>query len=529
VISFSISHVWSKQLMSSLHAQVQTAVDAIQNTRGAGVVYALRELDNLPRELVQSELQLRYGSAVDSRKTGLAYALANLGRVDCEFLCSRIESLATDEVDNLATALREARDDSLRTIGIAVAAIQTGQDWRLKARLAITALHLGDDTIAADMCRIDGRHDPVQRTIFIDELSSWHGDLTRLATVAGTASDAPCRSAICLALAGISLDRLTAGEQETWKAILSKWYESAPDSGTHSASGLALRSWETELPQIPSLSLPGSHRDWYFNRLGITMIRIRAGRFFRARQEAPDSDFQTVTVTQDYFLGDREVSLGQFQQFVADGDCPSAEKPKDWNGSHGTASPTPAHPVQQVSWYDAVLFCNWLSRKEGLSLCYERTGEHEKSIFGQREYDGWRLIAGATGYRLPTEPQWEHASRAGTSTLFAFGNEEELMSRYVVFQGRRAEPCASRLPNGWGLFDMHGNVWEWCDSLDERLGGDDFQDSTLDSKRPQRVYRGGGWLGDAADCQSRNRQKLDPSIRSMDLGFRVARVVSPIE
>ncbi len=120
------------------------------------------------------------------------------------------------------------------------------KNWRLKARLAVVALHLDDDRIAADMCRIDDRPDPIQRTIFIDELPAWHGDVTRLATYCQSRSDAALRSGLCLAVGSIPLGQLTEAERKAWKPVLTQWYETASDGGTHSAAGWALRQWGIE-------------------------------------------------------------------------------------------------------------------------------------------------------------------------------------------------------------------------------------------------------------------------------------------
>ena len=144
------------------------------------------------------------------------------------------------------------------------------------------------------------------------------------------------------------------------------------------------------------------------------------------------------------------------------------------------ASPTGAHPVQQVNWDDAVLFCNWLSVRDKWPGCYV-----------QKTNADWTRDAGGAGYRLPTEAEWEYACRAGTTTEFSSGDDESLLARYAVFAERSAEPCGSRLPNGWGLFDMHGNVWEWCEDWYGEYGRNDVEDPIGPPQGSFRVYRGG--------------------------------------
>ena len=295
-------------------------------------------------------------------------------------------------------------------------------NWRLKARLAVVALHLEDDRIAADMCRIDDRPDPVQRTIFVDEFSAWHGDVTKLAMYCQPQSDAALRSSLCLAVGSIALGQVIEAERAAWKRVLTQWYETASDGGTHSAAGWALRQWGTEVPAVPATSQPSEGRQWLVNSLGMTLLEIKPGVFVRKDQTTGAKE-QAVQLTRAFLLSDREISVRQFQEFISDAKYPTAEKPEEWQGIDARISPTPDHPVQQVNWYDAVLFCNWLSHKEELSACYERTGKKEKVKLGNAEHerDVWRLVADATGYRLPTEAEWEYACRAGTTTEYASG------------------------------------------------------------------------------------------------------------
>ena len=525
LIGVVIGNMVTAERQRSLVRQVATALDAEQNNRGLAVPFTLRDLERLPCALVVAEVKARYANAEPQHKLGLAYAMARYGQVDAPFLVSRIERSAPEEVDNFAAAFGRARQAASEAIHDLAKKATAEQNWRLEARLAVVALHLEDDRIPADMCRIDDRPDPVQRTIFIDELPAWHGDLNNLAAYSQPQSDAALRSGLCLGIGGIPSGQVTEAEREAWKSVLTQWYETASDGGTHSAAGWALRQWGIEVPAVPATSRPSEGRHWLVNSLGMTLLEIKPGVFVR-KDRTPEAKEQTVQLTRAFFLSDREISVGQFQQFISDAKYPTAEKPEEWQGVDEQISPTPDHPVQQVNWYDAVLFCNWLSRKEGRSACYERTGKKEKLKLGNAEYerDVWRLVADATGYRLPTEAEWEYACRAGTTTEFASGSDEEMLRKYAVFQASRTAPGGSKLPNGWGLFDMHGNVWEWCwDGYEKYDAKSPAVDPTGGPGVPDRVIRGGGWSGSAGIARASYRYGLTPDYRISLLGFRVAR------
>lgn len=173
-------------------------------------------------------------------------------------------------------------------------------------------------------------------------------------------------------------------------------------------------------------------------------------------------------------------------------------------GAWPSPAHAPQHPVASVSWLDAVRFCNALSLAEGLRACYTL----------QPGDTGADLIAGADGYRLPTEAEWEYACRAGSSA--ARYGELDAIAWYAANSGGGTHAVGAKLPNAWGLHDMLGNVWEWCTDLyDPQVYGD------------YRVFRGGGWADHERGCLAANRRRSHPTFAIDDLGFRIARSAAP--
>ncbi len=774
--------------------RLQTTVAALNSVKGV-IRPPLNELDAFPRELVLEELRAQFAESANSNRLPLAYALAHFGDVRVDYLVSQVEQAMPDEGQNIVHALRLAKQDALTAIAAKAEICDsksaepdsekldsgTGKPkyaaLRYKARLAMLSLHLGNSSLAKDMCQLGT--DPIQRTVFVDEGSTWCGDLLPLSDEAKTFDNADLRSAICLVVGSVPPDKVTQTQKKAWQTILSDWHVSQPDTGTHSASGWALREWGLPIPELPegepalgkdqqqqsvdvalnvtdlrqrirdfegeiqklqgsligtelaviagehaSISASGTHvafvttvpkklplrlrdlnssndrelgqfagdptispgpknliamvsddrnyadrevlllnpeddsirslglgsyptwshdgsklffrsktgpvmaidvfdinaspkilidkcpslypavspdatkiawsgggglevvdiatrkviarhaikgwnghlpgwapdnrhvgfgsyavgderglwildtetgrsykavagnvtrpswsgdgsrmlyedrtmhqihvvewswdqqrllaeaeqtvrhlrqelakenvrqsnfengdRQWRVNGVGLTMLRIPAGTI-------QNNIGRTIEVKQDFLIGDREITVGQFQQFIDDFDYPSNAKPRNLPDVDLGVSPTDAHPVQNVCWYDAALFCNWLSFKEGLPPFYQHNnGKSMAKDFLQPD-------STSIGYRLPTADEFEYAGRAGTTKSYYFGDEKEWMDAYGVCRATSAEPCGSRLPNGWGLFDVHGNVGEWLnDSVDvlQRLTDD---------------------------------------------------------
>ena len=186
-------------------------------------------------------------------------------------------------------------------------------------------------------------------------------------------------------------------------------------------------------------------------------------------------------------------------------------------------------PANAITWYDAAAYCNWLSKVEGIpseEWCYDPDQEF---------VEGMALVPNylqRTGYRLPSEAEWENACRAGTTTSRYFGETETLLGECAWYTKTLGDkwmlPVGTLRPNGAGLFDMQGNVLEWCQDAplfyDTDLAGmgDKEQTGKL-SNSQSRVLRGGSFVSTAADVRSAYRIYTQPDNRNHGLGFRVAR------
>ena len=404
------------------------------------------------------------------------------------------------------------------TLSVEAEPVEAEPLWRRKVRLSIAALGLGDTELARDVCTFENRPNPEQRTLFIDEFPRWEVDLTPVLAAVKNIDSAGLRSGICLAVGQLPVEKMNERDKESWKSLASQWFVEHGDTSTHSAAGWLLRQWKLPFPEIPNPHEITPQRDWFVVKTnGATMLRIRAEPPAPA-DVIPDPVVLTemdgaekqVKVDGEFWVADREVTRGQFEEFMNDTNYAATEKPVGWNGVDIVISPTADHPAQQVSWYDAVLYCNWLSQREGLQPCYERTGTKEKGGSDETLYDAWRVIPGATGYRLLHEAEWEYACRAGTSTEYSSGDDETLLVDYCQMAAKLTSVCGEKLPNAWGLHDAHGNVWEWCAGL---FG---------ESRGSYRVARGGSWFNGAAGCRSAFRSRYDPSYRGYNYGLRVA-------
>lgn len=246
---------------------------------------------------------------------------------------------------------------------------------------------------------------------------------------------------------------------------------------------------------------------------GSEMVLIPAGKFRMGSasgraDEAPAHEVQIAAFLMDRYEMTQEQYAKYREHITLEFDT--------FRGSHFTG---PKNPVEMIAWGAAAMLCNARSRVEGLQPCYdEETGQ---------------CNFGADGYRLPTEAEWEYACRAGADTDYYFGGHSQSLSQHAWFgenAGKKTHPVGEKKPNPWGLYDMYGNVAEWCNDI---YRADSYAGSPAENPRgpkdgEKRVLRGGAWNSTADACRSAYRLGDEPGFEDAcfardALGFRCVR------
>jgi formylglycine-generating enzyme required for sulfatase activity len=317
-------------------------------------------------------------------------------------------------------------------------------------------------------------------------------------------------------------------------------YYSHPDPGVHSAIAWTLRKWNEEerLGELEETlketeqqlaQRDDDARRWYVNTQGLTFSILKAERFRMGSPETeagrvPSEVLHTRTIGRTFAISTKEVTRGQFDRF-------RQEHPEIVEVDIDRHSRSDDSPQLHVTWYDAVAYCNWLSEQEGIprdQWCYlpNRDGRYAEGMKPAPDY------LKRVGYRLPSEAEWEFASRAIGVTATHFGESAEFLEYYgwhVWNSEDRSWPGGLLKPNGFGLFDMLGNAREWCHeryaAYPEQTGDVilDSGDTAVVKNADARVLRGSSFQNMAPHLRSAYRNMNKPNNGYLFLGFRVAR------
>ena len=474
----------------------------------------------------------------ESVRTSAANALAQYLAGDSVKLCRLLAVAALEQYDVLYPILEDNRrsPDAIEVLAKIAATLppdDLGSVERVaygqrRANAAVTLLRLGEREKVLPVFEI--RDDPESLTQFIFRCRPRGVEAEALLDCLRLASEAPkdryprhTRYALLLALGEFTLEEIFESRREELLAQLADWYRNDPSSGVHGAAGWLLRQWGQddvvrEVDETPVSYSPD--REWFTWAITVTpeneatgfsalfrrkpapktfyytFIVFAAGEYaIGSVEDEPDRDPQAieqrhrVNLTRPFALLDREVTM---EELIAFSPQYSGFMQQRYNAR-------PADAGFAADWYDSVDFCRWLGQQWGLSEgdqpypAPEALDEAVPVDFGRR------------GFRLPTEAEWEVATRAGARTAYGYGSDVSLLGRFGWFlenSSKCVHPPRQLRPSVRGMFDLHGNLFEWTHDWFDDFGSEAVTDPMGPKGGSIRVDRGGGWSFVAADCRT---------------------------
>jgi formylglycine-generating enzyme required for sulfatase activity len=388
--------------------------------------------------------------------------------------------------------------------------------------------------------------DPRARSYLVHRFRPLGADAGALLKRLDEEADVTSRRALILSVGEFAEEAWPSGERSVLLEKMKDVYRTAEDPGLHASAEWLLRQWrqeewlretnaawakdrvkgegwwvegENKASGHPPPTTPG----WYVNPQGQTMVVIPGPVEFvmgspptEEGRSAYESQHRK-RIVRSFAIAAKPVTKEEFLAFLP-----------EFGHDQMKRYPEPSCPIGGVSWYEAAAYCNWLSKHEGIAedqWCYE-TDSKGRVTKMKEKYLSLR------GYRLPTEAEWEYACRAGAVTSRYYGESDELLGKYGWYLWNSADrtwPVGSKKPNDLGLFDMHGNVWNWCQERyreypqGEKEGYEDNEDVLTINSQEGRRLRGGSFHDLPVYVRSAYRGRNAPATRDVLIGFRAAR------
>ena len=476
-------------------------------------------------------------------RLNLALALSLLGQHETQFIVEQIQHFA--ETPTTCRTIVQAIAGDSQAIPILKESLAQQTDHHARAKRILLLAALGDFENWRQAT--ENYRDPSLNTAITHALPNWYNDLNDLGRRLQQQQLDLCVDSFALGVAILDTRQITNPEIQKLDAFFRQRAEKNTSYAAVATAELAVANLQSDLPDHrPVVPHPPTDPSspWFELPNNIRMVAIRPTTcmmgMINSTGIVQDNKAHEVTITRPFMISDTEITVAQFREFIqAVNASPKPDDPveakwresiKDWKPTV-RLSPTDQHPAQQLSWPDAVRFCNWLSKKHHRQPVYRRLPE---PIVIPSEYDeeitteNWVVIPGANGFRLPTDAEWELACRANSETRYHYGTQSHLFEHYGIASSHTwvpTRPVRKFLPNRFGLFGLHGNVWEWCQDWFQKYD----EKPLVDPQGPDkpfadtgRVHRGGGVGTVSGETNSEARGQSLPDSRYYNLGFRIA-------